>query len=737
MSFEAATDSLNSVRNRWDRMRIALTGQPVSTRNLSAVALPKRYALPLFGADGISSVAYAADQMILTLAAAGASALAFSPWIGLGVAMVGLLVIGTYRYNINQIASEGDIQLVHRKLGALPSIVMGASSLMDYMLTVAVSMSSASSFLVALYPQIQDWRTLIAVLLIVALTLFALRGVQLLGKIAYWPLYVFLALLGVTLIVGWVRAAMGTLPLAESATYVIAPELETHSLEGLALVLLLARSFSAGLVAFSGVSTISNSVKYFRRPKKYNAAVTMMLMGLITSVLLVSLLGFAAATRVHMVHDTTRFLFIDGHTPGEYFHQKPALYQVALAIYQGAPFFAQLLVFATVGVLIIASLTAFTGFPVIASSLADYQYLPVFFRSVDSRGLYANGVLALSAFSIFLTCIFGSDVYSLIQLYIVGMCLSMMLVQLAVVRYRMRLLRITLAQMPRRALLRDIAVSTVGVVVTTAVLVTIVVTKFAAGAWLSLGMIALMVGGMVVTRRHYDAVDAALDIPLNAESVADVAALPSRVHAIVYVERVRRPAVRALSYARAGRPSTIEALTVNNDRAALDVVKKRWYALGIPVPLSVIDSPYRDTVEAVVSYIRRRRKKSPRDILVVYLPEFVVEHWWQRILHRRTVRRLKQALLHEPGVMTATVPWAMHEDEVYDEIFDQRLQGKDSATNNPTAEADTDGSAAAVAPKITRSAGGGRELIQSNRHAVYRGRLHEADAVAREKKRQP
>ena len=711
-------------------MRIALIGQPVSTRNLSAVALPKRYALPLFGADGISSVAYAADQMILTLAAAGASALAFSPWIGLGVAMVGLLVIGTYRYNINQIASEGDIQLVHRKLGALPSIVMGASSLMDYMLTVAVSMSSASSFLVALYPQIQDWRTLIAVLLIVALTLFALRGVQLLGKIAYWPLYVFLALLGVTLIVGWVRAATGTLPLAESATYVIAPELETHSLDGLALVLLLARSFSAGLVAFSGVSTISNSVKYFRRPKKYNAAVTMMLMGLITSVLLVSLLGFAAATRVHMVHDTTRFLFIDGHTPGEYFHQKPALYQVALAIYQGAPFFAQLLVFATVGVLIIASLTAFTGFPVIASSLADYQYLPVFFRSVDSRGLYANGVLALSAFSIFLTCIFGSDVYSLIQLYIVGMCLSMMLVQLAVVRYRMRLLRITLAQMPRRALLRDIAVSTVGVVVTTAVLVTIVVTKFAAGAWLSLGMIALMVGGMVVTRRHYDAVEAALDIPLNAESVADVAALPSRVHAIVYVERVRRPAVRALSYARAGRPSTIEALTVNNDRAALEIVKKRWYALGIPVPLSVIDSPYRDTVEAVVSYVRRRRKKSPRDILVVYLPEFVVKHWWQRILHRRTVRRLKQALLHEPGVMTATVPWAMHEDEVYDEIFDQRLQSEES-----TVEAE--GPTEAVAPKITRSAGGGRELIQSNRHAVYRGRLHEADAVAREKKRQP
>ncbi len=718
-------------------MRIALTGQPVSTRNLSAVALPKRYALPLFGADGISSVAYAADQMILTLAAAGASALAFSPWIGLGVAMVGLLVIGTYRYNINQIASEGDIQLVHRKLGALPSIVMGASSLMDYMLTVAVSMSSASSFLVALYPQIQDWRTHIAVLLIVALTLFALRGVQLLGKIAYWPLYVFLALLGATLIVGWIRAATGTLPLAESATYVIAPELETHSLEGLALMLLLARSFSAGLVAFSGVSTISNSVKYFRRPKKYNAAVTMMLMGLITSVLLVSLLGFAAATRVHMVHDTTRFLFIDGHHAGGVLPPETcavpggvgnlsgrAVLRAAAGIRHGgrADYCLADGVYGLPGDCFVAG-----RLPVPAGVLPQRGFA----RPVRERCAGAVGILNFPHHR------FNSDVYSLIQLYIVGMCLSMVLVQLAVVRYRMRLLRITLAQMPRRALLRDIAVSAVGVMVTAAVLVIVVVTKFAAGAWLSLGMIALMVGGMVVTRRHYDAVDAALDIPLNAESVADVAALPSRVHAIVYVERVRRPAVRALSYARAGRPSTIEALTVNNDRAALEVVKKRWYALGIPVPLSVIDSPYRDTVEAVVSYVRRRRKKSPRDILVVYLPEFVVKHWWQRILHRRTVRRLKQALLHEPGVMTATVPWAMHEDEVYDEIFDQRLQGKDSATNDPIAEADIDGSAAAIAPKITRSAGGGRELIQSNRHAVYRGRLHEADAVAREKKRQP
>ena len=463
-------------------MRIALIGRPVSTRNFSAVTLPKRYALPLFGADGISSVAYAADQTILTLAAAGASALAFSPWVGLAVALVGLVVIGTYRYNISQIAAEGDIQLVHKKLGALPAVMMGASSLMDYMLTVSVSMSSAATFLVALYPEIQDWRTMIAVLLILGLTLAALRGLRLMGKIAHWPLYIFLALLGITLIIGWVRASMGALPVAESAGYAIVPEQGNNPTEGVALTLLLARSFSGGAVAFSGVSTISNSVRYFRPPKKYNAALTMMMMGVITSVLLVGLLSLAYLTHVHMVHDTTQFLFIDGHTPGEYFHQKPALYQVALAVYRDTPIYAQLLVFATVGVLIIASITAFTGFPMIASSLADYQYVPVFFRSVDSRGLYTNGVLTLAGFSTVLTMLFGSDVYSLIQLYIVGMCISMVMVQLAVVRYRTRLLRVTLAQMPRRALLRDIAVSALGMTVTAAVLVVVIATKLGAGA---------------------------------------------------------------------------------------------------------------------------------------------------------------------------------------------------------------------------------------------------------------
>ena len=621
-------------------MRRALTGGPVDSRQLAATSLPKRYALPLLGSDGISSVAYAADEVILILAVAGAGALTYSPWVGFAIAVVGLVIVGTYRYNIRQVAAEGDFALVRRKLGRRPAVVLGASVLLDYVLTVAVSMSSAATFITALFPQLQGFRAGIAVTLIVVLSVVCLRGVQLMGRLAHWPLYIFLALLGITLVYGLLQAFTGTLARAESAGYTLTPETPHASLDGVFLVLLLSRSFSAGAVALSGVSTISNSVRFFKAPKQRNAALTLMLMIVITGVLLVSILYLARQSGVQLVQNPSRYLSADPSSPNQPIHQKPALYQV-----------------------VIASLTAFIGFPMGASAIADRHYLPHRLRSVDSTGLYSNGVILLGVISVLFTVLFAADVFALIQLYVVGMCTSMLLTQVAVVRFRLRKLRITLKPSARRKLARDITVSAVGVVVTALVLVTVVGTKFLAGAWLSLTFILLLSEVMLMTRRHYARVDKLTEIPLDQEAAADAAALPSRVHAVVYIERVRQPALRALAYARAARPSTIEALTVNNDRQLLATVKERWDMLHIPVQLSVIDSPYRDTVSSVLDYVRRKRKKSPRDVVVVYLPEFVVAHWWQEILHRRTVRRLKKALLHEPGVATATVPWALHAAE--------------------------------------------------------------------------
>ena len=640
------------MNNRWGRMRRALTGGPVDSRQLAATSLPKRYALPLLGSDGISSVAYAADEVILILAVAGAGALTYSPWVGVAIAVVGLVIVGTYRYNIRQVAAEGDFALVRRKLGRRPAVVLGASVLLDYVLTVAVSMSSAATFITALFPQLQGFRAGIAVTLIVVLSVVCLRGVQLMGRLAHWPLYIFLALLGITLVYGLLQAFTGTLARAESAGYTLTPETPHASLDGVFLVLLLSRSFSAGSVALSGVSTISNSVRFFKAPKQRNAALTLMLMIVITGVLLVSILYLARQSGVQLVQNPNRYLSADPSSPNQPIHQKPALYQVAFAVY-GNDLIPTLLALATVSVLVIASLTAFIGFPIGASAIADRHYLPHRLRSVDSTGLYSNGVILLGVISVLFTVLFAADVFALIQLYVVGMCTSMLLTQVAVVRFRLRKLRITLKPSARRKLARDITVSAVGVVVT----------KFLAGAWLSLTFILLLSEVMLMTRRHYARVDKLTEIPLDQEAAADAAALPSRVHAVVYIERVRQPALRALAYARAARPSTIEALTVNNDRQLLATVKERWDMLHIPVQLSVIDSPYRDTVSSVLDYVRRKRKKSPRDVVVVYLPEFVVAHWWQEILHRRTVRRLKKALLHEPGVATATVPWALHAAE--------------------------------------------------------------------------
>ena len=199
------------MKYRWEKIRSAFTGKPVDSRQVAAMSLPKRFALPLFGSDGISSVAYAADEIILMLAVAGNAAIVYAPWVGLAVAVVGLMIVGTYRYNINQVAAEGDFELVHRRLGSKPAVILGASVLLDFVLTVAVSMSSAATFLVALYPELQDHRSAIAILLIIILTVVSLRGLQLMGKIAHWPLYIFLAILGVTLCIGIIKSWMGVL----------------------------------------------------------------------------------------------------------------------------------------------------------------------------------------------------------------------------------------------------------------------------------------------------------------------------------------------------------------------------------------------------------------------------------------------------------------------------------------------------------------------------------------------
>lgn len=641
-----------------------MLGSPTHRANVESIGVSKRRALPMLGADGISSVAYAPDEIVLMLAFAGVSGLVFSPWVAFGIAITLLIVVGTFRYNISQISERGDYMLVHNRLGSVPSMVHGASSMVDYLLTVAVSIASGTTYLMSVFPVLQPYNRLVALGLLAIITFFCLRGLHAMGRVAPLPTYAFLALLGITLVAGFIQHSTGTLARAESSRYgVIAQGNVEHLVTGFGLTILLARAFSSGAVAITGISTINNSMKFFASPKKRNAARTLMILGLISATLMVGIMYLVKKTGAVVVQDPQRFLMIDGVLAPEGFQQVPLLYQITDTIFRGS-FMPALLAFATVGILLMAALTAFIGFPILTSTIAEHQYLPVQLSARYSRRLFANAVIILSLTAAALILIFGTDVNSLIQLYIVGAFTAMSLTQSAVLRHRYRSFRLTLDVFARRKLMRDLAVTTLGLTVTLMALTVVLLTKLSQGAWITLILIAATVGMMLLTRKHYDTVDKDLKLDSDSESLAAARVLPARVHAIIFVPRVRKPVARAVAYARASRPSSIEAIAVNVVEERTKAMTKKWEELAVPVPLTVLDSPYRDQVKPVIEYVRRKKSESPEDVTVIYLPEYVVNHWWEALIHRRTVHHIAAQLRRETEVVIASVPWNIGQDRL-------------------------------------------------------------------------
>lgn len=649
---------LEPVRNIRSAATRLIFGAPVTSRHAKKGNLPKRRALPLFGADGFSSVAYAPDEILLTLLLAGHGALAYSPLVGLGIALILLVVVGAYRYNIQHVGERGDFALVHQNLGITAAIVLGAALMVDFMLTVAVSLSSAAQYLESITPVLLGHQRLIACSLIALVTFICLRGLKVMLRVSHLPSYVFLVLLAATVACGLIADATGQLGRAVSAEYtVVVPDGTAEVLTTqLGVGLLLVRAFASGSVALTGVNTVSNAVNAFAPPRQRNAATSLMVIGGLSALSLLGVLYLAQQTGVVSVLDPAQGLLVNGQPVREDFHQVPVLLQITDAIF-GLPLASILLGAATIGVLMVAAMTAFTGFPMLATTIAAKQYLPVHLSARSSASLYANGVLALGVSSMLLVAIVGPNVHALVQMYIVGVFTAMTLTQYAVLHNRWRAQRITLDTKKRRTLWRDIGISAIGTGASVTVLVVIILTKFTHGAWVTVLLILLLTWLMIKTNKHYSSIDRQLALSADPEQLAVDRALPSRVHALIYVERVRKPVLRALAYARASRPSSIEALVVNVDEARTRENIDTWEALELPVDLTVLDSPYRNPAASVLEYVQHMRQKSPRDVLVVYLPEYVVSHWWQGIFHRRTVHKLKARLRHEPGVVVASVPW--------------------------------------------------------------------------------
>ncbi|RSM83741.1 DNA-binding protein [Amycolatopsis sp. WAC 01375] len=627
-------------------------GRPFRSDRLSHTLLPKRIALPIFASDALSSVAYAPEEIFLTLSVAGLSAYAFAPWIGVAVALVMLVVVASYRQNVHAYPSGGgDYEVANTNLGGKFGLTVASALLVDYVLTVAVSTSSGVANIGSAIPWVAQHKVIAAVVIVVVLTALNLRGVRESGKTFAIPVYGFIiGILGMV-IWGLIEAASGADMRAESADFQLHEE---ASLTGFAFFFLLLRTFSSGAAALTGVEAISNGVPAFQKPKSKNAATTLLLMGVLAVTMLVGIITLAIITDVKFAeHPETQLT----GTPAGY-EQKTIVAQIAQAVFSDFTPAFYYISFATGIILLLAANTAFNGFPVLGSILAQDRYLPRQLHTRGDRLAFSNGILFLSAFALVLIIAFDAEVTKLIQLYIVGVFVSFTISQAGMLRHWNRLLARETDPAVRRRMRRSQTVNAIGLTMTGTVLIIVLVTKFLLGAWIAIAAMVAIYILMTAIRKHYDRVAEEL-----REMDRKPTVLPSRNHAIVLISKLHLPTLRALSYAKAVRPDVLEAVTVNVDDIETRKLVQEWDDHNFKVPLKVIESPYREITKPVLDYVKRVRGDNPRNVVTVFIPEYVVGHWWEQVLHNQSALRLKGRLLFQPGVMVTSVPWQLESSE--------------------------------------------------------------------------
>jgi amino acid transporter len=637
-----------------------LIGRALRSDRLGETLLPKRVALPVFASDPLSSVAYAPGEVLLVLSIAGVSAYHFSPWIAVAVVVLMFTVVASYRQNVHAYPSGGgDYEVATTNLGAKAGLTVASALLVDYVLTVAVSIASGIENLGSAVPFVVEHKTACAIGVIVLLTLMNLRGVKESGKLFAIPTYVFVT--GVFLMIAWGAfrwLVLGDTMRAPTADFHI--RAEHQGLAGFALVFLLLRAFSSGCAALTGVEAISNGVPAFRKPKSKNAATTLAMMGLLAVTMFCGIIVLALFTKVRMAENPAADLLKNGVPVGSGYVQDPVITQVAEAVFGSGSFLFLILAAATALVLFLAANTAYNGFPVLGSILAQDRYLPRQLHTRGDRLAFSNGIVLLAGAAGLLVWIYGADSTRLIQLYIVGVFVSFTLSQTGMVRHWNRHLAVEKDPAKRRHMVRSRAINAFGAFFTGLVLVVVLVTKFTHGAWVALLGMVIFYGTMTAIRRHYDGVAAELAAP---DEPGDDMVRPSRVHSVVLISKIHRPTLRALAYAKLMRSDTLEALTVNVDPVETKALREEWERRGIEVPLKVLDSPYREITRPVIEYVKNLRKESPRDAVSVIIPEYVVGRWYEHFLHNQSALRLKGRLLFTPGIMVTSVPYQLRSSE--------------------------------------------------------------------------
>jgi amino acid transporter len=595
-----------------------VVGEPIPSHLAHHERLSRVTGLAVLSSDPLSSVAYATEEILRVLILVDVTALAFASPIAAIIASILAIVVFSYRQTLHAYPNGGGAYIVAREnLGELPSLVAASALLIDYILTVAVSIAAGVAALTSAFPNLIYLRVELALGFLAILTLGNLRGIRESGNIFAAPTYFFIVSVLALIAVGtWRLMTGGVMP--------VAPIEPMQSMGQPLTLLLLLRAFSNGCTAMTGVEAVSNGVPAFRPPEARNAAATMVIMAVLA---ITMFLGITLLSHAYQIH------------PSEH---ETVISQLARGVFEGRGIPYYLIQAATMLILVLAANTAYADFPRLASILARDRYLPRQFMNQGDRLAFSNGILGLSAFAALLLVVFGGDTHALIPLYMIGVFVSFTLSQAGMVVHWRKL---------RGAGWRSsAAISGTGALVTGVVLIVVALTKAHEGAWIIMLLIPIQVVLFRATRSHYNDVAAQLRLTdWRPEKRHD-----NRV--IVPISGVQRAVVGALDYART-LSSDVRAVYIDVDPASTTQMQRDWDKWGRGVPLVVLASPFRSLMEPLLEYIEQLNAEHPEDYVTVVLPEFVPARWWHHLFHNQRALLIKGALLFKPNTIVTSVPF--------------------------------------------------------------------------------
>ena len=602
-----------------------LVGKPLPTEAAPHQRLGKATALAVFSSDALSSVAYATEEILLVLVAAGAAIFWVSLPIALAIGALLLILTASYRQTIHAYPSGGGAYIVARSnLGNYPGLTAGAALLIDYVLTVAVSVASGIAAVTSAVPWLLPWRVPLCLLAVAVITVANLHGVKESGRLFAVPTYGFIGAGFLLIVAGLFRYLVAGAPAAPAAVAAggHGAAAAAHALEPLTAFLIL-RAFASGCAALTGVEAISNGIPAFRPPESENASTTLTWMSGILMTLFLGITGLA-------------YLYGAVARPDE-----TVVSQIGRAVFGETPLYYILQVF-TMLILILAANTSYADFPRLASILGRDRFLPRQFANQGDRLVFSNGVLVLAVLACSLLVLFHGETHALIPLYAVGVFLSFTLSQAGMVVHWLVL--------KGDGWVHRTLVNGVGAVTTAVALGVIVATKFWHGAWIVVVLIPLGIVAFRKVHRHYDQIGESLQLRHYE--------VPERVThcAVVLVSTFHRGVLNALTYARSLCPEA-QAVHVSVDPRATAALKARWALWAGDFPLTVLESPHRSLIEPLREYIDDLQKKTGADYVTIVIPEFIPSQWWHHLLHNQSALLVKAAFLFREGTVVWSVPY--------------------------------------------------------------------------------